>query len=95
MHGAKFCPHNYKKNSSCGCNDGYGNYVVISHGNGIYTLYAHLASISVADGQSVTVGQQVGVIGSTGHSTGPHLHFEVRVGGNSTKNRVNPLDYLP
>ena len=95
MHGAKFCPHNYKKNSSCGCNDGYGNYVVISHGNGIYTLYAHLASISVADGQSVTVGQQVGVIGSTGHSTGPHLHFEVRVGGNSTKNRVNPLDYPP
>ena len=95
MHGEKFCTHNFNKHYNCGCNGGYGNYLILDHGNGIYTLYAHLASISVADGQSVTVGQQVGVIGSTGHSTGPHLHFEVRVGGSGYGNRVNPQDYLP
>ena len=96
MHGPTFCTHNYKKtNNNCGCNGGYGNYLILDHGNGIYTLYAHLASISVADGQSVTVGQQVGVIGTTGHSTGPHLHFEVRAGGSGYGNRVNPQNYLP
>ena len=60
----------------------------------MYTLYAHLARATVSQGQSVTVGQQIGVIGSTGHSTGPHLHFEVRIGGNSTSNRVDPEAYL-
>ena len=73
---------------------GTGKYVIISHGNGMYTLYAHLAKPTVSSGQSVTVGQQIGVIGSTGHSTGPHLHFEVRIGGNSTSNRVDPEAYL-
>ncbi len=88
------CGHNFGKNYNCGCNGGYGNYVIISHGNGLYTLYAHLARSTVSEGQSVSVGQQIGVIGSTGHSTGPHLHFEVRVGGNSTGNRVDPEAYL-
>ena len=89
------CGHNFGKNYNCGCNGGYGNYVMINHGNGLYTLYAHLAKPTVSAGQSVSVGQQVGVIGSTGHSTGPHLHFEVYVGGSSSANRVNPINYLP
>ena len=88
------CGHNFCKTYNCGCNGGYGNYVILSHGNGMYTLYAHLAKPTVSQGQSVTVGQQIGVIGSTGHSTGPHLHFEVRIGGNNTSNRVDPEAYL-
>lgn len=59
-------------------NGGYGNYVVVSHGNGIQTLYAHMNSITVSQGQTVNTGQQVGTLGNTGQSTGPHLHFEVR-----------------
>ncbi len=59
-------------------NGGYGNYVVVSHENGIQTLYAHMNSITVSQGQHVTTGQQVGTLGNTGQSTGPHLHFEVR-----------------
>lgn len=61
-----------------GWNGGYGNYVVVSHGNGIQTLYAHMNSITVSQGETVTTGQQVGTLGNTGQSTGPHLHFEVR-----------------
>jgi murein DD-endopeptidase MepM/ murein hydrolase activator NlpD len=64
---------------------------VIYHGNGYSTLYAHLQRATVSVGQTVTVGQQVGVVGSTGRSTGPHLHFEVRI--NDTP--VNPVPYLP
>lgn len=67
----------------------YGNYVVLNHGNGVTTLYAHLSSRSVSAGQSVTKGQQIGLVGSTGVSTGAHLHYEVSVGGQ----RVNPLQY--
>lgn len=61
-----------------GYNGGYGNYVVIQHGNGTQTLYAHMLSDVVATGQHVVQGQLVGYLGNTGRSTGPHLHFEVR-----------------
>jgi murein DD-endopeptidase MepM/ murein hydrolase activator NlpD len=63
---------------SSGWNGGYGNYVVISHGNGTQTLYAHLSSLSVSSGDTVSQGQTIGAIGATGRSTGPHLHFEIR-----------------
>lgn len=67
----------------------YGNYVVISHGTGNTTLYAHMSSIKVSVGTYVQQGQTIGITGSTGHSTGPHLHFEVVEGGV----RVNPLSH--
>ena len=73
-----------------GVRKGYGNLVIIDHGGGIATAYAHLASFSVSNGQTVGRGQAVGVIGSTGASTGPHLHFEVRVNGS----QVNPMPYI-
>ena len=63
---------------SYGWNGGYGMYVVISHQNGTQTLYAHLSSIVVAEGSYTSQGQIVGFVGSTGRSTGPHLHFEIR-----------------
>lgn len=61
-----------------GWNGGYGNYIVIRHTNGVQTLYAHLSSVQVQPGQQVSAGQLIGAIGSTGRSTGPHIHFEVR-----------------
>lgn len=73
-----------------GWNYGYGNYVKIQHANGLCTAYGHLNSISVVKGQSVSRGQQIGLIGSTGQSSGPHLHFEVIRNGA----RVNPLNYV-
>lgn len=76
--------------ASYGDNGGYGNYVVISHGNGIATRYAHGTTILVSAGQKVTKGTPVLTVGSTGASTGPHAHFEVRVNGVA----VNPLNYL-
>lgn len=74
----------------------YGNYVVLSHGNGIFTRYAHLhdGSVEVIQGQSVEQGQVLGKMGSTGYSTGTHLHFEVMVGSNSLDSTVNPLSYI-
>jgi murein DD-endopeptidase MepM/ murein hydrolase activator NlpD len=70
---------------------GYGNHVIIVHGNGWVSVYGHLASFAVGNGQAVGRGQTVGYEGSTGNSTGPHLHFEVRYNDNP----VNPLNYLP
>ena len=69
----------------------YGNYVVISHGPGNRTLYAHMSSLSVKEGATVTQGQVIGITGSTGISSGPHLHYEIF----ENDTRVNPLDYLP
>lgn len=76
---------------SAGWRGGYGNAVVISHGGGITTLYAHQSRMNVSSGQQVGRGDIVGWVGSTGASTGPHLHFEVRVNGSA----VNPRPYLP
>ncbi|MEA2498704.1 MAG: hypothetical protein QOH26_1109 [Actinomycetota bacterium] len=70
---------------------GYGNAVIIDHGDGVTTLYGHLNGFAVAEGDRVAQGQTVGVVGSTGHSTGPHLHFEIRVSGVP----IDPLPYLP
>jgi murein DD-endopeptidase MepM/ murein hydrolase activator NlpD len=73
-----------------GYSGGYGNLTVIDHGNGIATAYAHQSSLAAPAGQQVGQGQVVGYVGSTGFSTGPHLHFEVRVNGSP----VDPLGYL-
>jgi murein DD-endopeptidase MepM/ murein hydrolase activator NlpD len=72
-------------------NTGYGNYVIIAHGGGLVTLYGHLSLTMATVGETVTQGQQIGVEGSTGNSTGVHLHFEVRVNGTP----VDPSPYLP
>ncbi len=70
--------------------DGYGNYTCIDHGGGLATCYAHQSSLAVSIGTHVTQGQVIGYSGNTGHSTGPHLHFEVRINGTP----VDPLGYL-
>ena len=75
------CTHNYGKDGSCGCGGGFGNYCIIDHGGGYATLYGHATEITVKEGQTVTTGQVIGHVGSTGWSTGFHLHFEVRVDG--------------
>ena len=70
---------------------GYGNAVIIDHGGGVSTLYGHNSELLVGEGQRVNKGQVIARAGSTGYSTGPHVHFEVRLNGSPT----NPLDYLP
>lgn len=74
-----------------GWSGGYGNMILIDHGNGIKTRYGHASKILVSIGQRVTKGQTIALLGSTGISTGPHLHFEVIINGNA----VNPRNYLP
>ena len=70
--------------------DSYGNYVIIDHGGGVSTLYGHSSKVLVSSGQSVSRGQRIANVGSTGRSTGPHCHFEVRINGS----RVNPTPYV-
>lgn len=72
-----------------GYHGGFGNYVVIDHGDGVSTLYAHCRSVAVVEGQTVSKGDVIGYVGTTGWSTGNHLHFEVRINGVST----NPFNY--
>ena len=77
--------------SSDGWNGGWGNYVMINHGNGMQTLYAHMSSRAVSVGQTVSRGQTIGYVGSSGMSTGAHLHFEMYINGA----RVDPQKYYP
>lgn len=74
-----------------GWQGGYGNMIEIDHGNGLATRYGHLSKTEVQVGDSVTRGQMIGLIGSTGRSTGPHLHYELRLGEKS----INPRRFLP
>ena len=71
-------------------NVSYGNCIKISHGNGVETLYAHLSNIYVVEGQGVSAGELIGTMGSTGNSTGPHLHLEIRSNGSA----LNPEYYI-
>lgn len=84
------CSHDYGKNKSCGCGYGWGNYVRVDHGNGLQTLYAHMSSVAVSVGDTVSTGSVLGYVGATGFSTGYHLHFSVIVNGVY----VNPRNYL-
>lgn len=84
------CGHNYPKPSgSCGCNGNFGNYVRIDHGSTYLSIYGHLSSIAVAQGTQVKQGQIIGYVGSTGWSTGFHLHFGIAYGGVYR----NPMNY--
>lgn len=77
--------------TSAGWQRGYGWVVYIDHGNGISTRYGHLSRIDVIVGQTIKRGEQLGLVGSTGRSTGPHLHYEVLINGQA----INPIPYLP
>jgi murein DD-endopeptidase MepM/ murein hydrolase activator NlpD len=78
------------KVSALGYDRTYGNYIILTHAGGYQTMYAHLYSTSVKNGDTVSKGKQIGTVGSTGYSTGPHLHFAVY----KNSRPVNPLDYL-
>ncbi len=107
----KSCTHNHRKVDkngnvySCGCGGGYGNYVAIDHGGyngvGYKAIYAHMGSVVVSDGATVRKGQIIGYIGSTGQSTGPHLHFGIQINTKYNTSRdskyyswTDPLDYF-
>lgn len=76
--------------SDCGSNNSYGNYVTLTHGGGYGSFYGHMSQYVVSVGETVTQGQVIGYVGSTGISTGPHLHFEIYVNGGT----VNPMEYV-
>jgi len=76
--------------TQAGWYEGYGRLVIIDHGNGYQTYYGHLSRVDVLEGQSLRQGELVGAVGTSGHSTGPHLHYEVRIGGVP----VNPYRFL-
>ena len=76
--------------SFAGSNGGFGNCIILKHGNGFETLYGHLSKIAVHIGEQIDIGQQIGNIGSTGRSTGPHLHYEVHHNGQ----KINPENFL-
>lgn len=86
------CPHNYPKPSSCGCGGGYGNYAYIQLPDGLITRYGHMTDVLVTEGQAVTQGDVIGTVGSTGSSSGHHLHFEIRDLQNEP---VNPMPNNP
>ena len=73
-----------------GLRGGFGNCIILKHGNGFETLYGHLSKILVSVGQQIDIGQEIGNIGSTGRSTGPHLHYEVHRNGQ----KINPEAFL-
>ena len=81
------CPHDYSKQKSCGCGGGYGNYVMLDHGNGKMTVYGHLSKVNVKNKQVVKRGETIGSVGTSGWSTGPHLHYETRL----FNKRYNPM----
>jgi murein DD-endopeptidase MepM/ murein hydrolase activator NlpD len=76
--------------SSWGCGGGFGNYITIAHNDGFATIYAHLSKLSVASGSIVSAGEQIGTVGNSGNSYGPHLHFETRQAGVPR----NPCNYI-
>ncbi|OIO19164.1 MAG: hypothetical protein CO029_02685 [Candidatus Magasanikbacteria bacterium CG_4_9_14_0_2_um_filter_41_10] len=78
------------KISQCGYNGGYGCYIILDHGDGVNTLYGHASQLYVSAGETIIQGQTIAAMGNTGRSTGPHLHFEVRINGV----RTNPLKYI-
>lgn len=90
-HGAPVMAAGSGRVTTAGRQRGYGNVVYIDHGAGLSTRYGHLSQINVAVGQMVTRGQKIGLVGSTGRSTGPHLHYEVRI----NHQPVDPKRYLP
>jgi murein DD-endopeptidase MepM/ murein hydrolase activator NlpD len=77
-----------------GAGEAYGNHVVIDHGDGTWTLYAHLSAVNVTDGQSVAAGDSIGAVGATGNASGPHLHFEVRTNGLQFNGFLDPVAWL-
>lgn len=89
-----YCPHDFGKNYSCGCGGGYGRYCIIEHPDGKWTLYGHANNIIVSVGQHVEKEQVLGYVGSTGHSTGPHTHFEVQVDMGGYMGQVDPSNYV-